>query len=96
MPANFMENILASSIVFLVFLAVIGVIFSIVSYRRMSKQKDYYKDVHTELAPGKKVAFASGLIGKLVRVGKETCDIEVKSGAVIEVSRYAVQEILDK
>ena len=34
--------------------------------------------------------------GKLVRVGKETCDIEVKSGAVIEVSRYAVQEILDK
>ena len=91
MPANFMENILASSIVFLVFLAVIGVIFSIVNYRRMSKQKDYYKDVHTELAPGKKVAFASGLIGKLVRVGKE-----VKSGAVIEVSRYAVQEILDK
>lgn len=96
MPENFMENILASSIVFLVFLAVIGVIFSIVNYRRMSKQKDYYKDVHTELAPGKKVAFASGLIGKLVRVGKETCDIEVKSGAVIEVSRYAVQEILDK
>ena len=77
MPENFMENILASSIVFLVFLAVIGVIFTVLNWRRMSKQKDYYKDVHTELA-------------------KETCDIEVKSGAVIEVSRYAVQEVLDK
>ena len=62
----------------------------------MSKQKDYYKEVHTELAVGKRVAFSNGLIGKLVRVGKETCDIEVKSGAVIEVSRYAVQEVLDK
>ena len=37
MPANFMENILASSIVFLVFLAVIGVIFSIaVSYTHLT------------------------------------------------------------
>ena len=96
MPENFMENILASSIVFLVFLAVIGVIFTVLNWRRMSKQKDYYKDVHTELAAGKRVAFSNGLIGKLVRVGKETCDIEVKSGAVIEVSRYAVQEVLDK
>ena len=94
MPENFMENILASSIVFLVFLAVIGVIFTVLNYRRMSKQKDYYKDVHTELGVGKRVAFSNGLIGKLVRVGKETCDIEVKSGAVIEVSRYAIQEVI--
>ncbi len=90
------DNILASSIVFLVFLLVIGVGATVANYQRMRKQKDYYKDVHTELAVGKKVAFSSGLIGKLVRVGKETCDIEVKSGAVIEVSRYAIQEILDK
>ncbi len=90
------DNILASSIVFLVFLLVIGVGATVANYLRMRKQKDYYKDVHTELAVGKKVAFSSGLIGKLVRVGKETCDIEVKSGAVIEVSRYAIQEILDK
>lgn len=96
MPENFIENILASSIVFLVFLAVIGVIFTVGNYLRMRKQKNYYKDVHTELASGKKVAFSNGLIGKLVRVGKETCDIEIKSGAVIEVSRYAVQEVLDK
>ena len=94
MPENFMENILASSIVFLVFLAVIGVIFTVLNYRRMSKQKDYYKDVHTELEVGKRVAFSNGLIGKLVRVGKETCDIEVKSGAVIEASRYAIQEVI--
>ena len=94
MPENFMENILASSIVFLVFLAVIGVIFTVLNYRRMSKQKDYYKDAHTELEVGKRVAFSNGLIGKLVRVGKETCDIEVKSGAVIEVSRYAIQEVI--
>ncbi len=40
MPENFMENILASSIVFLVFLAVIGVIFTVLNWRRMSKQKD--------------------------------------------------------
>ncbi len=90
------DNILASSIVFLTFLLVIGILLTVVNYLRMRKQKDYYKDVHTELAVGKKVAFSSGLIGKLVRVGKETCDIEVKSGAVIEVSRYAIQEILDK
>ncbi len=90
------DNILASSIVLLTFLLIVGVILTVVNYLRMRKQKDYYKGVHTELAVGKKVAFSSGLIGKLVRVGKETCDIEVKSGAVIEVSRYAIQEVLDK
>ncbi len=90
------DNILASSIVLLAFLAIAGVALTILNYLRMRKQKDYYKGVHTELEVGKKVAFSSGLIGKLVRVGKETCDIEVKSGAVIEVSRYAIQEVLDK
>lgn len=88
------ESILASSIVMLVFLAIIGLIYYIFSYRKMKNQKAVYKEIHLELAPGKKVMFAGGLYGTVQTVGTDICDVKLKSGAVVEVSRYAIQEIV--
>ncbi len=48
------------------------------------------------MARGQRVVLASGIYGKLVRVGEETCDVEVKSGAVLEVSRASIQQIVGK
>lgn len=88
------SQILASSIVLLVLLTIVVVIYFAVSSSKAKKQKKYYEDLHRDLKKGQKVAFGGGLYGEIVRLGTETCDIKVKSGAVIEVSRYAIQEIV--
>lgn len=95
MSDSFLQSILSSSIVLLVLLTAVSVIMAVYNWRRMKKQKTYYENIHKTLAAGQRVSFAGGLFGKLVRVGKETCDVELKDGTVIEVSRYAIQEIID-
>ncbi len=95
MGENFLDNFFASCVALLALFALIAVVMVIYNYLRMRKQKNYYEDVHKELSCGQRVMFSDGLYGKVVRVGKETCDVEVKSGTIIEVSRYAIQEILD-
>ncbi|HQE69626.1 MAG TPA: preprotein translocase subunit YajC [Atopobiaceae bacterium] len=88
------ESILSSCVALLILTAAMGVVYAIYSAVKARKQKDYFAEIHRELAVGQRVAFAGGLYGKLVRVGKETCDVEIKSGVVVEVSRYAIQKIV--
>lgn len=89
------ESILSSCVALLILTAAMGVVYAIYSAVKARKQKDYFAEIHKELAVGQRVAFAGGLYGKLVRVGKETCDVEIKSGGVVvEVSRYAIQKIV--
>ena len=83
---DFWQNVLAACAALLILIAIMGVVYAIYSAA----------ELHANLKVGQRVAFAGGLFGKLVRVGEETCDVEVKSGAVIEVSRYAIQEISKK
>lgn len=88
------ESILSSCVALLILTAAMGVVYAIYSAVKARKQKDYFAEIHKELAVGQRVAFAGGLYGRLVRVGKETCDVEIKSGVVVEVSRYAIQKIV--
>lgn len=87
------ESILSSCVALLILLAIMGVIFTLVSFFRTKKQQRYFEELHKDLRRGQKVTFGGGMFGKLVRIGTDTCDVEVKSGAVIEVSRFAIQTI---
>ena len=93
MSASLGEAVLASSIVLLVLMTLVGVVLFAFKAMRTRKQKGYYEKLHKTLESGQRVQFAGGLFGELVRVGRETCDVRVKSGEVIEVSRYAIQAI---
>jgi preprotein translocase subunit YajC len=89
------ENVLTSSIVFIVF-CVAAILFYYLSNRgRVKKRKEHFAELHKSLAEGKKVVFAGGLYGVLKAVRDDTVDIKVKSGAIIEVSRYAISEIVE-
>ena len=89
---DFWQSVLSACAALLILIAIM-VVYAIYSAVKAKKQKAYFAELHASLRKGQRVAFAGGLYGKLVRVGEETCDVEVKSGAVIEVSRYAIQEI---
>lgn len=89
-------NILASSIVVLVLITVMGVVASVMSSRKAKAQKQFFADLHANLAPGKRVMFAGGLMGTVAKVDGDVVEVRVKDGTVLEVSRYAIQEIVSK
>ena len=93
MNASFGETLLASSIALLALMTLAGLVFAAFGYVKAKRQRGYYADLHKSLEVGQRVQFSGGLIGELVRVGGETCDVRLKSGAVAEVSRFSIQGI---
>lgn len=90
------EVILWTCITLAVLMGVFGMILSIISAVNMRKRRKEIGDIHTTLAVGCKVMFAGGILGKVVRVGEdEFIGIEVAPKTVIDVSRFAVQAIVD-
>ena len=84
--ADFGANVLSSSVALLGLLGIMGLIYTVWSQINMKKKQKYFKELHTELKPGQEVLFAGGIYGTVK-------GIEVRSGAVVDVSRYAIQEI---
>ncbi|WP_058271157.1 preprotein translocase subunit YajC [Olsenella massiliensis] len=93
MGEGFVSNMLASSVALLILFAGIGIVLMVVSLVRARSQKNAYAEVHKNLKAGQRILFAGGIFGELVRVGTKTCDVRVKSGEVLEISRFAIQQI---
>lgn len=62
-----------------------------ISAKNVKKRRSELNDLHVDLKPGMKVMFCGGVYGKLVRVGKETVEVEVAKNVIITVSRFAIQ-----
>ncbi len=92
--SGFWANVLASSFAILAMVAIFGLIFGIKNFGAMKKRREHFQKLHQDLAVGKQVVFSNGLHGRVKRINHDTVDIEVKSGTVIEVSRFAISEIL--
>ena len=89
------EVILWTCITIAVLMGVFGLILTIISATNMRKRRKAAGDIHTPLALGTKAMFAGGFIGKVVRIDKdEIIGIEIAPKTVVDVSRYAVQQII--
>ena len=93
MPENFLDNVLASSVVLLAFLVLMGLVLTVWSYLKMRKKRQYFEKVHKELKVGQEVMFGGGIFGTVKEVDGDRVAVKVRSGAVLDVSRYAIQEI---
>lgn len=90
------QVVFVSAMCFIAF-TVIGLILYYFSIRKnMNRQKDKFEQLHLNLKAGDYVEFSNGIFGKVVKVETETCDIAIKSGAVMTVSRYAISDIIKK
>ncbi|MDU5336010.1 preprotein translocase subunit YajC [Enterococcus sp.] len=88
------QSILSSSIVMIVFLIIMALVYYLFSRKGIKERKDHYKKLHQSLKSGQKVQLSSGIIGTLKRVDEEVVELEIKSGVVMEVSRYAISDII--
>ena len=75
--ADFGANVLSSSVALLGLLVIMGLIYTIWSQINMKKKQKYFKELH----------------GTVKGIEGEKVQIKVRSGAVVDVSRYAIQEI---
>jgi preprotein translocase subunit YajC len=90
------EVVLWTCITIAVLMGVFVLILSIISAVNMRKRRQEVGDIHTTLAIGKRVMFAGGIYGKVVRMNDtdEIIGVEVAPKTIIDISRFAVQEIV--
>lgn len=88
--------ILWTSITLVVFMGIVVMVLTAISAINMKKRREEVKETHQELSVGRRVIFAGGLYGKVVSISEQTCDVEVNSKCILTVSRFAIQELLDK
>ena len=90
------EVILWTCVTLAVIMGVIGLALTAISAANMKKRRKEIGDLHTTLAVGSKVMFAGGIYGKVVRLGQEEIiGVEVAPKTVIEISRFAIQAIVE-
>lgn len=93
MTPDFGQSILASSIALGGLLVIMAVVYFIWSRMGLKKKQKYFQELHTELAPGQEIMFAGGIYGTVKSVDGDKVEVKVRSGAVLDVSRYAIQQI---
>ena len=91
------EVVLWTCITLAVIMGVIGLILTIISSLNMKKRREEIGNLHTTLTIGKRVMFAGGIYGKVVRMNDtdEIIGVEVAPKTIIDISRFAVQEIVE-
>lgn len=86
--------IFISSMSFIVFIIIGLLMYYFFARSKINQQKQKFEQLHLNLAVGQEVEFGNGLYGQLVQVGDEFCDVKVKSGAIITVSRFTISNLI--
>jgi preprotein translocase subunit YajC len=90
------DIILWTCITIAVLMGIFTMILSIISAVNMRKRREEIGSIHTTLAIGSKVMFAGGFYGKVVRMGdEEIIGVEIAPKTIVDVSRFAVQAIVE-
>ena len=91
---NFGQSVLASSVALLLIMGVMGLVYFFWSKANMKKKVKYFEHIHTDLAVGQRIMFGGGIYGEVKSVNGDVVEVKVRSGATLDVSRYAIQEIV--
>jgi len=90
------DIILWTCITIAVLMGIFAMILSIISAVNMRKRRNQIGTIHTTLGVGSKVMFAGGFYGKVVRMGdEEIIGVEIAPKTIVEISRFAVQAIVE-
>ena len=90
------EVVLWTCITIAVLMGIFAMILTVISAVNMRKKRESVGDIHTSLKVGVKVMFAGGFVGKIARINDsdEIIGIEVAPKVIVDVSRFAIQQII--
>jgi preprotein translocase subunit YajC len=89
-----LQSIFNSSFAILFFLAIFGLLYSIVGMKNLKRRKKSISELHQSMKIGSEVMFAGGLIGKIINLDEEFAQIQLDKNCQIQVSRYSITQIL--
>ena len=91
------EVILWTCITLAVLMGVFALVLTVISAVNMRKRRKEIGDIHTTLKVGSKVVFAGGFVGKVVsmKADEEFINVEIAPKTIVEISRYAIQQIVE-
>ncbi len=89
------EVVVWTCVTLAVIMGIIGLILAFISAKNVRKRREALGEVHTELKIGSKVMFAGGIYGRVVGIEEETVNVEVAKSTVIQISRFAIQALID-
>lgn len=91
---GFWGSVLSSSVALLILFAIMGLVYTIWTQVNLKKKRTYFADLHKELAPGEEIMFCGGIFGTVKSVDGDRVEVKVRSGAVLDISRYSIQQIV--
>ncbi|WP_204249490.1 preprotein translocase subunit YajC [Vagococcus silagei] len=94
MAFNMWQNILYTSIAIIIIIIVTLGIFYLVNMKNLKAQKAHFKDLHQNLKVGDRVLVLNGIYGEVAKISDEIIDLRLKSGQLMEVSRYSISKII--
>lgn len=86
--------ILGSSISLIILIVLTLLIYYIINRRSIKRRKKHFEELHTSIKTGSEVIFSGGIYGKVIKVYDDYIDIQIKSGPIMKVSRYAISDIV--
>lgn len=92
---NIYTLVLLVSMILIVFVGATLGIYYLFTRKNYKEQREHFEKLHLNLKAGNMVEFSNGLIGEVIKVGDEFCDIKIKSGGVIQVSRFAITKLMN-
>ncbi|MGO2082635.1 preprotein translocase subunit YajC [Vagococcus sp.] len=87
------EYVLYSSIAIIIIIILMLIVFYLLNSKNLKAQKKHFKEVHKNLKVGDQVLILNGIYGEVAKLGDEIIDLRLKSGQLMEVSRYSVSKI---
>ena len=92
----FIYNLLSTTIVIVVLASVVMAVTYFKNKKVLTERQQAFVTLHERIKPNTKVEFAGGLVGKLVKVGEEYCEVELSKDNVMTISRYSISKIIEK
>lgn len=88
------EVVVWTCITLAVLMGIIAMILFLISANNMRKKRKTVGSLYSDLAIDSKVMFAGGIYGKVVGIKDDILRVEVAPKTILEISRYAVQELV--
>ena len=91
------EVVLWTCVTLAVIMGIFALVLTFISAKNMRKRRKEVGELHTTLAIGKKVMFAGGIYGRVVRMNDtdEIIGVEIAPKTIVDISRFAVQQICE-
>ena len=86
--------VMLSCVTVIVMLGIFAIILSVISARNMKKNRQSMQELQNKIQIGARILFGGGIYGKIVKIKEDVIDVELSKGLVIQISRYAFQDVV--